>query len=270
MSGPEKGRPTTSPSGSATRASAVRRRSFLQAERHRCPIPKAKRNYDAVEVLLDRRLSDWWSARVSYTWSRLGGNYSGLAHSDEDGRASPNAGLDFDYPLRSFDERGVPLDGVLATDRTHQTKVHVLVDWPIGTSIGARWFGASGIPRTRQAGFFPGIPVMYKGRNSDGRLPFFSQFDVYLQHQIRLAGRFRLTLSANVINLLNQDTATNYYANELFLGQNIALDEVGFFNGGIDTQAAIAQQRLDRDARFMLDSAYQSPRTMRLGLKVGF
>ena len=31
----------------------------------------------------------------------------------------------------------------------------------------------------------------------------------------------------------------------------------------IDTQAAIAQQRLDRDARFMLDSAYQSPRTMR-------
>jgi hypothetical protein len=66
------------------------------------------------------------------------------------------------------------------------------------------------------------------------------------------------------------DTATNYYANELFLRQNIALDEVGFFNGGIDTQAAIAQQRLDRDARFMLGSAYQSPRSMRLGIKVGF
>ena len=127
------------------------------------------------------------------------------------GECRPNEGLDFDYPLRSFDERGLPLDGVLATDRTHQTKVHFLVDWPIGTSVGARWFGASGIPRTRQAAFFPGIPVMYDGRNSDGRLPFFSQFDVYLQHQFRLSGRFRLTLSANAINLLNQDTTTNYF-----------------------------------------------------------
>ncbi len=234
------------------------------------PIPKARRNYDAVEVLLDRRLSDWWSARVSYTWSRLHGNYAGLAQSDEDGRVSPNEGLDFDYPLRSFDQQGAPLDGVLATDRTHQTKVHFLMDWPIGTSVGARWYGASGIPRTRQAAFFPGIPVMYEGRNSDGRQRFFSQFDVYLQHQFRLSGRFRLTLSANAINLLNQDTATNYFQNELFLGQTIVLDEVGFFNGGIDTQAAIAQQRLDRDARFMMDSAYQAPRSIRLGAKLAF
>jgi hypothetical protein len=111
---------------------------------------------------------------------------------------------------------------------------------------------------------------MYEGRNSDGRQRFFSQFDVYLQHQFRLSGRFRLTLSANAINLLNQDTATNYFQNELFLGQTIVLDEVGFFNGGIDTQAAIAQQRLDRDARFMMDSAYQAPRSIRLGAKLAF
>ena len=233
-------------------------------------VPKAKRDYDAVEVGLDRRLSDRWSARVSYTWSRLHGNYAGLAHSDEDGRVAPNAGVNFDYPLRSFDERGVPVVGVLATDRTHQTKVHFLVDWPLGTSVGVRWFGASGIPRTRQAAFFPGIPVMSKGRNSDGRLPFFSQFDVYLQHRIRLSRGFRLTLSANAINLLNQDTATNYYPNELFMGQNIAVDEVDFFNGGIETQALIAEQRLVRDARFLMDSGYQSPRTIRFGVKIGF
>ena len=232
-------------------------------------LPKAKRDYDAVEVALDKRLSGRWSANVSYTWSRLRGNYAGLAQSDEDGRVNPNVGLNFDYPLRSFDERGTPVDGVLATDRTHQTKAQVLFDWPVGTSVGARWFGASGIPRTREAAFLPGIPVMYKGRNSEGRLPFLSQLDVYVQHQIRFGGRLRLTLSANVINLLDQGAATNYHPTELFSGQAIAVDETVFFDG-IDTQALIAEQRLVRDARFLMDSAYQPPRSIRLAINLGF
>jgi hypothetical protein len=49
----------------------------------------------------------------------------------------------------SFDERGQPVYGVLATDRTHQVKAHLLFDLPLGTSVGARFFGASGLPRTR-------------------------------------------------------------------------------------------------------------------------
>jgi hypothetical protein len=39
---------------------------------------------------------------------------------------------------------------------------------------------------------------------------------------------------------------------------------------GIDTQAIIAEQRLVRDARFLMDSAYQPPRSIRLGIKLGF
>jgi hypothetical protein len=39
---------------------------------------------------------------------------------------------------------------------------------------------------------------------------------------------------------------------------------------GIDTQALIAEQRRARDARFLMDSGYQAPRTIRLGLKLGF
>ena len=34
-------------------------------------LPKAKRDYDAVELAVNRRLSSHWSARASYTWSRL-------------------------------------------------------------------------------------------------------------------------------------------------------------------------------------------------------
>jgi hypothetical protein len=234
------------------------------------PFPKAVRDYDAVELALDKRHSGNWSARVSYTWSRLYGNYSGLAQSDEDGRVEPNIGLNFDYPLMSFDERGEPVYGVLATDRPHQLKAHLLFDLPFGTSLGARVFGASGIPRTRVAQFVVGYDVMYRGRNSDGRLPFLSQLDLYLQHQFRLGDRLRLTLSANVINALDQGTATDYYARELFAGQAIQVDEVQFYSTGVDTQALIAQQRLVRDARFLMDSGHQAPRSIRLGFKLGF
>ena len=110
---------------------------------------------------------------------------------------------------------------------------------------------------------------MYKGRNSDGRLPFQSQFDLYVQHKIDLGSRVHLTLSANMINLFNQSGATNYYPRELFEGQIVAVDEVEFFQG-IDTQALIDQQQLVRDPRFMMTSSYQTPRTVRLGAKVSF
>ncbi len=235
------------------------------------PFPRAKRDYDALELSLDKRRSNGWAARFSYTLSRLWGNYSGLAQSDEDGRVSPNLGRNFDYPLMSFDERGEPVYGVLATDRTHQLKAHLLHDFAFGTSLGASWFGASGLPRTRQAAFIPGnqFAVMYLGRNSDGRLPFFSQLDLYVQHQLRLGSRARLTLSANVVNLLNQGTAVNYYPNELYQGQAVEVAETEFYQG-IDTRALIAAQHLAPDARFLMDSGYQAPRSIRLGLKVGF
>jgi hypothetical protein len=238
------------------------------------PSPKAKRQYDAVELALDRRLSKHWSTRASYTWSRLSGNYSGLVQSDQDGLAAPNSGGVFNYPIMSFDERGTPVYGPLATDRTHQFKLHALADLPFGTSIGASWYGASGIPRTRQAAFVPvqpqGYPVFYRGRASDGRLPFLSQLDLYAQHQLRLGARASLTLNVNVTNLLNQGSANNYFPNELFAGQVLRVDETQFYSTGVDTQALIAQQRLARDARFLLDSGYQAPRSARVGLKLGF
>jgi hypothetical protein len=235
------------------------------------PFPKAKRDYDAVELALNRRLSNHWSARGSYTWSRLWGNYSGLAQSDEDGRVSPNVGRNFDYQLMSFDENGEPVYGVLATDRPHQLKAQVLFDFAFGTSVGLNWFGASGIPRSREAAFIPGhsYPVMYLGRNSDGRLPFFSQLDLYVQHQFRLGSKARLTLSANVMNLLNQGIASNYFPTELYTGQAVKVAETQFYQG-IDTQALIAQQKLARDARFLLDSGYQAALSLRLGVKLGF
>jgi Carboxypeptidase regulatory-like domain/TonB dependent receptor/TonB-dependent Receptor Plug Domain len=234
-------------------------------------LPKAVRDYDAFEAALERRLSGRWAARAAYTWSRLSGNYSGLAQSDEDGRVAPNIGGVFDLPIRSFDERARPVYGVLATDRPHQVKVQGLYIWPFGTSVGVAWYGASGIPRTREAAYTPGIPIMYWGRNSDGRLPFLSRLDLHVRHDLRLGSRYRLGFSANVMNALNQGTITNYFAQELFPGQFVSVDEQAFFfQGGADTQRLIEEQQLARDARFLLDSGFLAPRSIRLAVALSF
>ena len=62
------------------------------------PCIDAERKYDAVEVRVDKRATKWFF-NASYTWSRLFGNYSGLASSDEAGRTSPNVNRFFDLPF---------------------------------------------------------------------------------------------------------------------------------------------------------------------------
>ena len=72
-----------------------------------CPIqPPAKRVYDGVEVRLRKRLSNSWEMTTSYTLSRLFGNYSGLANSDENGRTDPNSSRGFDSLAESYDAQG--------------------------------------------------------------------------------------------------------------------------------------------------------------------
>ena len=45
--------------------------------------PKPQRDYDAVEFRLDKRFARNYFLNASYTWSRLFGNYGGLASADE-------------------------------------------------------------------------------------------------------------------------------------------------------------------------------------------
>ena len=61
--------------------------------------------YDGIEARLTKRLSNNWRGEVIYLWSRLDGNYSGLASSDENGRVSPNVNRLFDSLLMALDQK---------------------------------------------------------------------------------------------------------------------------------------------------------------------
>ena len=60
-----------------------------------------------------------------------------------------------------------------------------------GQSVGVNQYVASGVPGPRGIGVYPGnnLRVKYLGRMSDGRTPTFSQTDLLLQHEFRLAGQ---------------------------------------------------------------------------------
>ncbi len=231
--------------------------------------PKAVRDYDSVEFTFNKRMADNWSLRASYLWSRLYGNYSGLAQSDENGRTSPNVGRGFDYPLMAFGQDAKPVYGLLATDRPHQFKTQFIYDTFV--TAGLNFYAASGIPITREAAFITGsgFPIQYLGRNSDGRTPFFTQLDLFLQKELKLSGDRRIVLNVNVLNLLDQDTVTNRNPTYLGSGQQVNISEPDFFKG-FDAQALIAAQRLVLNPLFLKDSEFQGARAIRLGAKFIF
>ncbi len=239
------------------------------------PLPKAKRDYDSVEVALEKRFASSWYLRSSYLWSRLYGNYSGLSQSDENGRLSPNVGRLFDYPIMMFQDGGQPAYGPLASDRPHQFKTQFIYQLPVGTSVGVNEFVSSGLPVSREIAVLPpnSYPVQYLGRGSDGRTPVFSQTDLFLQHGFRIGASRQLQVSLNVLNLFNQEIAVSKFSTFQRTG-GVSPDEALFYTGQqtLDSliAGALASGAMTRDPRFLLANGYQQPIQARIGVKFMF
>ena len=240
-----------------------------------CPAqPPALRDYDGLEFRLRKRLSNRWSLNTSYLWSRLYGNYSGLASSDENGRTSPNVNRIFDGIYMSFDETGEPTYGRLQTDRPHQFKAQATYDLPWGTGIGANYFIETGTPQ--QSTFtMKSVPVFDQGRGNLGRTPTLSQTDLFVYHDFKLPQGMRLQLNANVLNLFDQSTVTRLFTTRY--RDALPVGDLQFF-AGVDTAALVQQLNSDSittnnirpDARFGQPDQYQGARAIRLQAKILF
>lgn len=235
------------------------------------PYPKAQRDYDGVEFTVSKLLAHNWMARVSYLYSRLYGNYSGLSQADENGRTSPNVGRDFDYPVMSFTQSGEANIGRLGTDRPHQVKVQAAYVLPWGTNVGLNQFLQSGVPVTRQAAAVAGLgyPIQYKGRLSDGRTDVFSQTDLQVQHEVKLGTR-SLRFELNVLNLFNQRAGLQKWQDQLNSGVILPIDEDAFYRGQVDFEREIAARNLQLDPRFLQNSLFQAPISARFGIRFSF
>ena len=234
-------------------------------------LPKPKRDYNSVELAIEKRFANNWYLRSSYLWSRLYGNYTGLSQSDENGRTAPNVGRGYDYPMMMFQDGGGPAYGPLPTDRPNQFKTQFIYSFPFGTSVGLIQYVASGIPVSREIGIFPtsNYPVQYLGRGSDGRTPTFSQTDLQVQHTFHLGGARAFQGYINVLNLFNQDTAVNRFATYQKTN-GVVPNESLFYTGQQTLASLIASQNIVKDPRFLMDNGFQAPIAARVGVKFLF
>jgi hypothetical protein len=231
--------------------------------------PKAKRSYNAMELIMSKRFSQNWRLRGSYTYSQLRGLYSGLASSDEEGRQSPNVDRDFDLWFLSLDSNMNTIDGPLQTDRPHQFKLDGNYNFPFGLNLGVFQRIMSGRPITRTADINH-VDVIVDNRASDGRMPVFTQTDVYLAYNFNFSEDKTIQVNFNIENLFNQKETVDIHRQ--MIRQSLALD----IQPGVpyDYKSEIADKAANdpyfEDARFGMANGFQSQIEARFGLKFLF
>ncbi len=175
---------------------------------------EAQRLFRAFEVVLNKRLSNNYFFSANYTYSRLEGNYSGLASSDEGGRTSPGVNRFFDYVNNGFTALGQPDNGLLATDRPHAFKAYggYTFDWlKSGNSTDLSFFTTvqSGTPQTTFIGIVQ-TSVVLSERGDLGRTPRFSSSDFSITHKYKFGAdnRYKVIFDVNFSNVFNQNGVT--------------------------------------------------------------
>jgi hypothetical protein len=233
--------------------------------------PAAVRDYDGLEIRLRKRLANRWSADVSYLYSYLRGNWSGIASSDEAvGSLQPNSGRSFNLLYYSYDAQRNVSTGRLGTDRPHQFKVQGTYDFPWGTLVGVNALVESGVPKStimneKNINFFP------YGRGDLGRTPVFSQTDLLVQQDVRLKG-LRFTVGLNASNVFDQKGKTRFITTPYRRNFNVS-DSVFF--AGFDPVAVATNPNqqagpFPTDVRFGQADQFQGERVIRLQAKFSF
>ncbi len=240
-------------------------------------VPKVLNVYDGVELVVRKRYSSNWQATTSVLFSRLYGNYGGLASSDENGRSSPNVSRYYDSLFLSFDQKGNEANGRLNTDRPIQFKAQASYRAPWGTNIGANFQASSGLLMSSTVRY-QGVPIYYNGRGDLGRTPTFTQTDLLLTHDFKIKGSNRVSLQVNVTNLFDQETPTSIafaaYRDTLLIPGFTNRPADAFFQpGGFDTvkiQAARLPASGRPDPKCKQHDGFQSARAIRVMGKFSF
>lgn len=269
-------------------------------------IPKAVRKYKALQFELDSRFIRDLSLNVNYTWSRLKGNYSGLASPDEVSVATgtartttPNVNRDFDEPWVGFTGTGVEAIGVLPLDRTHVFKA--------AGNYTFKWWGSNS--NTTDATFFTtiqsgtplttfinimGIPIPETQRGDLGRTETFTQTDLNFTHRYRFGrdNRFTVAFDFNILNVFNENNVLAINQNKHSSFFNLSASRINncttivcavnyLTSNGVLTQYAAAEQTFApsanvfgvnaaRNIAFGQPISFQDPRSIRFGFRFLF
>ncbi|MBA3515200.1 MAG: TonB-dependent receptor [Pyrinomonadaceae bacterium] len=192
---------------------------FLKQLGYEEPYAKPERRYDALELVVEKRLSNNYYFNLNYTLSRLYGNYSGLANTDEFStsgalngivRSSPGVNRSFDLPFIGYTAAGESDRGRLASDRPHVFNGYgaYILDWN-GRKTNSTEFSVfqtvqSGTPQTTLVQFF--TSTIFTERGDLGRSPMYTQTDFGVTHRYRFGTDSRFTFVSDVtfLNLFDE------------------------------------------------------------------
>jgi hypothetical protein len=262
------------------------------------PYPKPARRFDAVEFTFSKLPSTGWFGDLSYTWSRLYGNYAGLASSDElrtpvtgvshttaqqqfgsIARPASYAKNNWDLDEVMFDSNGnLDPQGPLATDRTHVFKLKGGYSFPWGTEIGGFVFSGSGTPLTTKVMTTNFLPVFVEGRGNLGRTPALSYADILLAHNVAIDDARSLRIEFNILNAFNSQTARHRFEH-LNRGGAIQRVSSAIDLSGVDLRQGYNYQALITaspegvnafDPRYGMDDLFNPGFSGRLGVKFIF
>ena len=263
-----------------------------------------QRLYQALELRLDRRFANNYYFNLNYTFSRLYGNYSGLASSDEDGRLSPNVNRFFDQPGANWSVAGGPDNGILSTDRPHVVKFNGAYNMSWGdrfnfakgheTSLQLFTTVQSGTPITTTISV-NNIENVFTRRGDLGRTELFTETDFGVRHRYRFGrdNRFTIIGEVDILNLFNEANVTNRVGNIdgtndydvrslIPQAQQDACAQSGnqqpcfiagykiFQTSGAASFTTAASSAANRYVLYNLASAYQGPRQVRFGMRFLF
>lgn len=172
--------------------------------------PGAKRDFDGVELTLNKRYSHGWAVNASYVYS----NSRGLISTARDGQSLGTSGL-YHSPNSHMNASGrFPLE------RRHIVKVTGLVKGPLGINISGYYRYMSGRRWTRSVssdhltdilGYLNQGDVVVNAEKRGSRgLPALNMLDLRVEKAFTIKN-WQLKVFADVFNVFNANTATSVY-----------------------------------------------------------
>ena len=223
--------------------------------------PSPRREYEAIELTVDRRYADGWQLAGSYVYSRNEGNYGGLFRQDS-GQLDPNITAVFDLPglLEGA-------DGLLPNDREHQFKVYGSYSWPfeLVTGFYAQYLTGAPLSQLGAHDVYGPSERFVTPRGTAGRTEDLWTVDGHAEFPISLRGGMKLRLIADVFNLLDNDSPLAVDQDWTFAaGEGPSPGECGGPGTGPGTACPLGNPNWGTPTQF------QDPRTVRLGAKLSF
>ena len=175
-----------------------------------------KRDYLALDFMLEHPLKDNWYGKFMYTWARSNGNTEGQQKSDN-GQADVGFTSVWDFP-----ELMINSSGPLPNTRRHQFKAYGLYEVTQEWAVSGNAMLASGRPRSCTAnlptaqdplGIGGGYGSIFfvcpgaEGRGALGTLPWEKRLDVAFMYKPEILKG--LLLKLDVFNVFNAQTVTS-------------------------------------------------------------